>query len=98
MSVIAAVLLGLAGVVAGAAGIATATVVGIPAAAILFIVAAVIAALAALFGIFAAIGEAQVGVLNDELNRARSDFSAATEGVMATCPVSCWGDLTMPSC
>lgn len=98
MAAIAGALFTLAIGAFAAAGAASATIFGIPLAAVLFWIAVTLLATAILFAIFAAIGFAQIAVLEGELNRARSDFINATDAVTKACPVMCWGDLTMPSC
>ncbi len=85
------------GLLAAAAG-ATSTFFGIPAAIVLLVAAIVAAAIAALFGIFAAIGAAQLAVQQGELNGERQRFTNSTAAVIASCPASCWGDLTLPAC
>lgn len=64
----------------------------------LFWAAVTVAATSILFWILAGIFEAQVLVLEGELSTARNNFVTAANRVTSSCPNSCWGDLTMPSC
>ena len=98
LAAIAATLLGLAIAAFAGAGAATATVFGIPVAIVLFWIGVSLLATAILFGIFAGIAALRVLVLEGELNGARTDFAAAVANVQSSCPTSCWGDLTAPSC
>jgi hypothetical protein len=91
-------LLTLAAALLIGAGAATATVIGIPLAALLFWAAVSVAATAVLFLLIAAIFEIQYLVQQGELNAERTAFANAASGVMAACPSSCWGDLSLPSC
>jgi hypothetical protein len=67
-------------------------------AAALVAAAIVMAALAALLFVLAGIFEVQMLVVEGELGTAKGNFVTATNHVTASCPTSCWGDLTMPSC
>jgi hypothetical protein len=92
----------LAGGLFAAAAVATATIVvfgiTIIVAKVLFWLAVTVAATAILFWVLSGIAALHVLVLEGELNGARSAFITATNRVMTSCPQTCWGDLTMPSC
>ena len=98
LAAIAATLLGLAIAAFAGAAAATATVFGIPLAVILFWIGVTLLATAILFGILAGIAALRVLVLEGELNGARADFTSAVTKVTNSCPTTCWGDLTAPSC
>lgn len=91
-------LLTLAAALLIGAGAATATVIGIPLATLLFWAAVSVAATAVIFLLIAAIFEIQYLVQQGELNAQRTAFSTAASNVMAACPSTCWGDLSVPAC
>ena len=100
MAAIAAFFFGLATALAGAAIAAAVAggLYGLIAAVVLAILAIVAFALGTLFGTFAAIGAAQLAVQQKELNDERTRFTDDASTVMAACPSSCWGDLSLPPC
>lgn len=99
MAAIAAFFFGLAVGLAGAAIAAShAGPIGVIAAWVLAILAISAFATAILFGIFAAIGAAQLAVQQKELNDERTRFTNDVSTVLASCPSTCWGDTSLPPC
>ncbi len=100
MAAIAAFFFGLATALAGAAIAAAAAggPYGVIAAWVLGALALSAFATGILFGIFAAIGAAQLAVQQNELNGERTRFTNDVSVVLASCPSSCWGDTSLPPC
>jgi hypothetical protein len=99
LAAIAATLFGLAiAAFAAAAAALNIVIVGIVLAKLLFWIGITLLATAILFAILAGIAAIRVLVLEGELNQARVNFADAVTRVTTSCPSTCWGDLTMPSC
>jgi len=98
LAAIVAGLLILAGALLIGAGAATATVFGVPLAVVLVIAAIAVFVVAVLVGLGALIAEIQFVVQQGELNGERTRFTNDASKVMAACPSTCWGDLTLPAC
>lgn len=99
LAAIAATLFGLAiAAFAAAASALNIAIVGIVLAKLLFWLGISLLATAILFAVLAGIAALRVLVLEGELNQARVDFAAAVARVTSSCPATCWGDLTPPSC
>ena len=100
MAAIAGFFFGLATALAGAAIAAAAAggPYGVIAAWVLGALALSAFATGILFGIFAAIGAAQLAVQQKELNDERTRFTNDVSVVIASCPSSCWGDTSLPPC
>ena len=99
LAAIAATLFGLAiAAFAAAASALNIVIVGIVLAKLLFWLGISLLATAILFAVLAGIAALRVLVLEGELNQARVDFAAAVARVTSSCPATCWGDLTPPSC
>ena len=100
MAAIAGFFFGLATALAGAAIAAAAAggPYGVIAAWVLGALALSAFATGILFGIFAVIGAAQLAVQQAELNAERMRFTNDVSAVVAACPSTCWGDVSLPSC
>lgn len=99
LAAIAATLFAIAAAAVGAAAaVASIPVIGKALAVIILWAALTLLATAILFGILAGIAAIRVLVLENELNQARANFANATSSVTSSCPPTCWGDLSMPSC
>ena len=98
LAAIAAALLVAAVALLIGAGAATATVWGILLAAALLIAAIAAFALFSLFASFALAAAVQYAIQVGELNAERARFTDDAANVTRSCPSTCWGDLTLPSC
>ena len=83
----------------GAAAVAVGTLLfGWPASAVLLWVSGILAALATILAIIAIGFEIARAAAMGRVAAGQAAFNDAAGDVMASCPISCWGDLTLPRC